>query len=316
MGIFGQRTWHLSDSLRTTLGLRYGTEEKTANLNAVHKPQSPLVKAGLAPWALAGFHGAIDADYDREDTAFTWSASIQKDISDQVSVYASAGTAFKSGGFNTSGGINKAEREFKEEEAFSYEMGTRMSFAENRLIVNMSYFNSELVNRQFTRQLENGVGTIVGNALEDAERTGFEINVRARPHETITINLGLMRLDDGGSQIEGAGLRRTSDEGENASIIHALPIGNGRYYSRLDYAYEGLHENTTGRNAELPVTRKNINARIGWRTDDWDFAYFVKNLTDENTPFLIQTPSSLFGGTQGIHPAFPKTAGISVRYNF
>jgi iron complex outermembrane receptor protein len=313
---FGQRTWHLSDSLRTTLGLRYGTEEKTANLNAVHKPQSPLVKAGLAPWALAGFHGAIDADYDREDTAFTWSASIQKDISDQVSVYASAGTAFKSGGFNTSGGINKAEREFKEEEAFSYEMGTRMSFAENRLIVNMSYFNSELVNRQFTRQLENGVGTIVGNALEDAERTGFEINVRARPHETITINLGLMRLDDGGSQIEGAGLRRTSDEGENASIIHALPIGNGRYYSRLDYAYEGLHENTTGRNAELPVTRKNINARIGWRTDDWDFAYFVKNLTDENTPFLIQTPSSLFGGTQGIHPAFPKTAGISVRYNF
>ena len=42
----------------------------------------------------------------------------------------------------------------------------------------MSYFNSELVNRQFTRQLENGVGTIVGNALEDAERTGFEINVR------------------------------------------------------------------------------------------------------------------------------------------
>jgi len=36
----------------------------------------------------------------------------------------------------------------------------------------------------------------------------------------------------------------------------------------LDYAYEGLHENTTTRNAEPPITRKNINARIGWSNDD------------------------------------------------
>ena len=73
---------HHSDTLRTTIGLRYGTEEKTAGLYAVHNTLSPLVNAGRAPWPLGGFHGAIDADYDREDTAFTWSANIQKDLSD------------------------------------------------------------------------------------------------------------------------------------------------------------------------------------------------------------------------------------------
>jgi len=110
----------------------------------------------------------------------------------QVSVYANAGTAFKSGGFNTSGGVNKAEREFKEEEAFSYEIGTRMSLADNRLIFNATYFNMDLKNRQFTRQVDNGVGTIVGNALEDAERSGFEVNVKARLHPTLTVSLGMM----------------------------------------------------------------------------------------------------------------------------
>ena len=39
---------------------------------------------------------------------------------------------------------------------------------------------------------------------------------------------------------------------KNASVIHAMPIGNGRYYTRVDYAYEGDHENTTIRNAEPP----------------------------------------------------------------
>ena len=313
---FGQYTLHHSDTLRTTIGLRYGTEEKTAGLYAVHNTLSPLVNAGRAPWPLGGFHGAIDADYDREDSAFTWSANIQKDFSDAVSVYATAGTAFKSGGFNTSGGVNKAEREFKEEEAFSYEIGTRMSLADNMLIFNATYFDMDLKNRQFTRQVDNGVGTIVGNADEDAERSGFEVNVRARLHETLTVSLGLMSLDDGGSNIEGAGLRRTSDEGKNASVIHAMPIGNGRYYTRVDYAYEGDHENTTTRNAEPPITRKNINARIGWSNDTWDFAYFIKNLTDENDPFLIQAPNALLGGIQAIHPAFPKTVGMSLRYNF
>ena len=313
---FGQTTWHHSDTLRSTLGLRYGTEEKTADLYAVHNTLSPLVNAGLAPWPAAGFHGAIDANFDREDTAVTWSASIQKDLSDQVSAYASAGTAFKSGGFNTSGGANKSEREFKEEESTSWEFGIRASLAENKLIFNATYFNSETVNRQIVRQLPSGVGTIVENAEGDNERNGVEVNVRAMLHPTLTINLGLMRLDDGGDHGAIGGMRRVGDEGRNASIIHALPIANGRYYTRVDYAYESEHENTTQAGAEPKVDRKNINARIGWSNDTWDIAYFVRNMTDEDTPVLVQAPNSLLGGTQGIHPAFPKTLGFMVRYNF
>jgi len=34
------------------------------------------------------------------------------------------------------------------------------------------------------------------------------------------------------------------------------------------------------------------------------------------TPFLIQAPNALLGGIQAIHPAFPKTVGMSLRYNF
>ena len=64
-----------------------------------------------------------------------------------------------------------------------------MSLADNRLIFNATYFNMDLKNRQFTRQVDNGVGTIVGNALEDAERSGVEVNVKARLHPTLTVSL-------------------------------------------------------------------------------------------------------------------------------
>ena len=124
--IFGRVTKHFNETTRATFGLRYTTEDKTADLYAnTVLPGTTILSAGIAGllgqpqlagstvprqlvlgdnWPLSAFLQNVDDVFERTDSATSWSLSVQKDIADDIMIYASAATGYKSGGFNSTSG--------------------------------------------------------------------------------------------------------------------------------------------------------------------------------------------------------------------
>ena len=58
-----------------------------------------------------------------------------------------------------------------------------------------------------------------------------------------------------------------------------------------------------------------MNARLGWRNDNWDAAVWVKNATDQAYSIVSLTPNANTGTrAQFLEP--PRTWGATLRYSF
>ena len=72
-----------------------------------------------------GFLNNVDDTFSRNVTSTTYSVSLQKDIQEDVMLYASVATGFKSGGFNATGESPSEGffREYEDEESTNFEIG-------------------------------------------------------------------------------------------------------------------------------------------------------------------------------------------------
>ncbi len=114
--VFSQMTWNITDTVRTTLGLRYADDEKKVDqelrLTQFNDKNTPLATlfppaSGVAPgfvqvgiWNdnLGTFEHTINDKKSKDNV--TGSLNIQWDYSDDGMVYASVSTGYKSGGFD------------------------------------------------------------------------------------------------------------------------------------------------------------------------------------------------------------------------
>jgi iron complex outermembrane receptor protein len=61
--------------------------------------------------------------------------------------------------------------------------------------------------------------------------------------------------------------------------------------------------------------RETLNAKIGWRNDNWNISLWGKNLTDDE--YAVQTTNTfLFSGMDAYFLAPPRTYGATLRYDF
>ena len=349
--IFGRITNHLSDSLRVTAGLRYTTEDKEADLyaNTVLDGTATLsasLAAGIGQPQLAGqtlprqalfgassfLNGvlqAVDQEFERSDSATTWSLSIEKDLRDKVMIYASAATGYKSGGFNSTSGLDNLSRAFNKTETESFEVGIKSRFFDNKVQFNAAIFNAETTGQHYITQAPSGGGTIVGNATVPAERLGFDMNLIAKLSSNLTLNASYYTVDDNEPDISAnAAIRLAPADAYTVGLNHTYPMAGGMVFTRLNYSYDGPHEWTSAYvgSPAFPAVpgypevlqdhdRKNVNVKIGWRNDSWEVAYSVENATDETTVRLALNPSPV-SGVNGFTMFNPKLSTFSVKYNF
>jgi len=84
--------------------------------------------------------------------------------------------------------------------------------------------------------------------------------------------------------IQGNQLRRTSRHTFNAGIQYFDElVENIEWYTRWDYRYQSKQYQEM-HNANWVPSTNIVDARIGLREDAWDLSFWVRNLTDENTP--------------------------------
>lgn len=224
--VFAQFTWNISESTRLTVGGRYTDEEKEASRHQFHVDNAgSALPVGAPSDDLNLFYGLFriepynEISNDRSESSFTPLITLQHDLNEDVMLYATYTTGFKSGGFDVrsnahpDASIANAQRvvpnpsappallsfelegvfEYEEEEAESIELGAKLTFADGAAELNAAVFFTEYTDLQ-TSQFDGTLGFNVTNAGE-ATSQGLELDGRWRLSEGLTVSGSFAYLD-------------------------------------------------------------------------------------------------------------------------
>ena len=120
--VFGQATYHFLPSLRLTVGGRYNHDKLSDD-----------------SFNFSEF-GFSTADYSKSDSVPTWRAEVDYDLTADNLVYASAARGYKPGGVNGKNGQVVVPITFKPETNTAFEIGSKNSFFDRSLRVNLAGF--------------------------------------------------------------------------------------------------------------------------------------------------------------------------------
>jgi iron complex outermembrane receptor protein len=251
-------------------------------------------------------------------------------VTDTKMLYASAAKGSRSGDCNP-GDLSSAFTPEQLEELkcydseynWTYELGTRTDWFDDRLRFNLTFFYVDWSDLQFRTQIPElgNLSTITTN-LGDLQSYGAETELEWLVTDGLTFSLGYgfsnpkfnddKPLPDYGTSllcssgtissdqcidnplsstdpkqyvdIAGNQLRRTSRHTFNTGLAYVGNLGNAwEWYTRADYRYQSKQYQEM-HNALWVPSASLINARLGVRDDSWDISLWGRNLSDENSP--------------------------------
>jgi len=180
MSAFGQATYHITDALSVTGGLRYSIDDKRlASYNGAY-PFGTTPSLG-SPNVFCLVATVCPARRSDAFKGISYTAIIDYKLRDGLFVYAKAAKGFRSGGENIRADSPAAFVPFKPEKAFSYEAGVKSEFFDRRLRINVAGYYTTLNDIQRTitfATAAGGVSTGILNAGK-AEIYGAEFEANA-----------------------------------------------------------------------------------------------------------------------------------------
>lgn len=318
VAIFGSGTLHLTDRWDVTGGLRWSQDEKDVEVNHFNDPTNAFAGNFLV------FPPVNPPDQTRKEDSVTWSANTRYNINDDVMIFATASTGFKSGGFNSRRLPAGSALEFDNEDSITYEGGIKSTFADGKVLVNATAYHTTIEDFQEATLAATGSGFIVGNAGEQ-EVKGIEADFAFLPTDALTINGSLAYLDSQYTDFPDAqcGLGETpTDFGATPSANDDTCSRNGQtpaFAPEWQYTLGGqwLHPvsenlnlklradyNWRGEQNLIRVTQDalgdqdaygllDLRAGIQSRSGKWELEVFGKNVTDE--AYFIQAARQPLG---------------------
>ena len=350
LALFGQVTVNFTEFLRFTGGLRWTDDSKDGSFDQ-QVPNIIMLPPSLNPLGINLRTIDVAPDLQFDDDRVTWLANVSYDINDNIMVFATGSSGFKSGGFNSEGANVVIERIFASEKVLNFEFGVKSYLFQNRMIANLTFFNTEIDNFQ-DRQFD-GVNFIVQNTGKLTQQ-GLELDIQMQPTENLFIVGGLPYLDSSfdsspdATALPGviAGLPGDNPQDLTGERNHFSPKWQGSvvaeysddigdtdfgWYLRGEYQHIGS-QNIGAETNQNPQSIQNsydlINARAGFTGSDeqWEIAVFGRNLTDKgycqtifNQPIGITLglvdPATL-GGMQRCVVGAPRSYGLEGLYRF
>ncbi len=292
LAVFGQATWNVNDALSTTLGLRWTDDEKDGDYVAVVN--------NLAAGLFAANENAVGME--RNDSKTTWFGNVSWNASDDLMLFATASTAYKSGGFNSQSGGSVPlgdRRIFSPEETTNYELGVKSTLLDGTMTANATLYRMDI--DDFQDRAFDGLSFVVLNAGE-VRQQGIEVDINWVPIEPLRIVAGMGYLDSeylsfrtapglpGGPPQDLTGERRNFSPEWQTSLTAdwTQPLGNGLQWF-VGTSWSWLDEQNVGTSSNndpqaMQDAYSIVNARLGLRSaaGDWEIALFGNNLTEED----------------------------------
>ncbi len=174
--IYAQGLYRFSDSFRALGSLRFSGADKTGS--AVQ-----TVDFGFALAPPYTVHGKTS------ETEFDPSATLQYDVMPGVMLYATYGRGSKSGGFvSNSLFVTDADFAFRPERSTNYEAGVKSVFDQNRIVVDLSLYDTRFKDLQVSTYNAALATFITGNAASASSR-GAEFQVEWLPVDNLDFRL-------------------------------------------------------------------------------------------------------------------------------
>lgn len=231
-------------------------------------------------------------------------------VTSDIMTYVSAAKGYRSGGFNAIA-TDPEFYTYNPEELWSYEIGSKMAFMNNRLILNWAVFYMDISDMQVTEALPTGYSYLT-NAAE-ATGKGVELELTARITNTLSLMGGFGYTDiefDSFSDIQGdyEGNKNpwAPDYTFNIGAQYRHVAG---FFARADLiGYGKMYFDKTNTAYRDPY--KIVNVKIGYEGEPIDVYVYGKNIFDER-----YDAKDLYDGSWDIYSQ-PGEVGLQIVYRF
>ncbi len=340
---FGQATWHTTDRLDLTGGLRYTYEKKSTTLWQYQQGGVPTAGFGPLAGTITAIRNALapssyfTQDYNEGNLSGGVTAGYK--ITPDILSYVSFNRGYKSGGVNVTTVPPGVTRDIQSETADAYEFGVKSEFLNNRLRFNTALFWTDIDNYQANSFRTVGVTSYNYITNVGKVRTrGVEFDAQAVPVKGLTLIASGAYTDadyvdyknapctfeaynQGACDYSGKAVPGLSPWSGYISAEYVAPIVDLKSqellgYVSADYSYRST--SYSGNSEYLKVPAYGIaNGRVGLRLADQstDVSFWVKNLLDEEYYTAIGVLPANVGATAGFVGA-PRTLGVTLRQTF
>ena len=358
LGIFAHANIPLSETVGLTVGGRWSRDEKQGSLVSDHPMTNAFGLFNSLPLAVVYDYNVeqddseptytVSLDYRPVENIMTFLTFSHGYKSGGISMTRdAAGSAVALGdpmlgcppGFTPLGGPlcggPMFSPTFEREEADHVELGVKSDLAGGRLRLNGSIWNTDFEDLQTQTLRSDGAFAVVN--IEGATSRGAEIEATFAATENADVSFAVQYLDatfedglppltpaPGFLPLGGENIPFSSEVTANLGLNYTRPLANndwqfflgGNVYYRTKYFNFG--EPVVGREQDGYAL---VNLRAGFGNDNWRFAAWCRNCTDEVytwSNFAIPFDGLLFpnGGTLWSHVAEPRIFGVTASYSF
>ncbi|MBL8773084.1 MAG: TonB-dependent receptor [Phenylobacterium sp.] len=189
---YAQGTYNITEQLSVTAGLRYSKDDKDGIFRAVTLNPAAAQAPEVTPLT-----------HNKDKITYRFNVSYRPN--DDVMLFASYATGFKSGGFDaspgTTGPVGAVNRTFNPETTKNYEVGIKSEFFDRRLQANATVYRTDIAEFQFRSY--DGLQFRVRNNGE-VRQQGVEFDLVGRPLPPLTLTFSAAYLDSKYTDFRGA----------------------------------------------------------------------------------------------------------------
>jgi iron complex outermembrane recepter protein len=324
--LFGEATYYAAPTVRLSAGLRYLRAEQSF---VSHKD-----------YYFAG--GPFDLSLDTNSSAVTPKFTANWDIDSSTTIYANAAKGFRLGGairpipltavvqqdLQDQGLPPTIPTSYKPDTLWSYEVGTKSRFLDNRVALNVSAYYIDWKNLQQNVVL-NQSGFDFDTNTGNANVSGLEFELSARVSSAFKLSAGgnttraVFSEDVRSLGFQADGVTPNVRKGDYIQGVprysfnlggeyRFLDTGKGNSFVRANVQYTGPSRGnlTPGSSDYERSAYTTADVSAGYNAEQWGITLFVKNAT--NTQTVLQRPD-----VQGVNTAYylrPRTIGLNFKY--
>lgn len=332
LAAYGELTWHATDRLHLTAGLRWFSNELT-NTTAI---DFPLVEGQEVPFV----------DYpSQEEDDIQLKLNVAYDVSDDMMAYATYSEGFRRGGANAIPDTGffaetnpESVRFYKADTVQNYELGLKGGNGRFRYAADIYYV--DWTDPQLNTATADW-GFFMAQNGESAATTGVELEAQVLLTESLELNVGYAHVNaeltsdlyspQYGTLLatDGHRLPGTAENVVTASLVHSHSMSQGyTVVSRLSAYYQSDSINSVQDNTlqDKFDAFSLWNASIAVNRDNWDLSLYVRNLGNEQgvtgsyPAAYMSTDTGVFenyyGNNQRQYITTPRTFGIRLGYRY
>jgi iron complex outermembrane receptor protein len=302
---FGQLTWAVAENWDVTIGARTTEEDKVGFKEYV---------------------GVISATGTGSFDDTTGTFIISHDYSENTNLYFKVADGFKAGGFNAeSSNPFAAATPYSPETISSTEFGLKGKYFNNRMMVNVAYFDNEHEDMQISYFTANAAAAseVINNS---ADISGLEIETTTLINDSTRLMVNLSTLDSQftGNKVASDGfLLELVPYSPETTIYVSLEKDYGNYRMRLDHSRIGEHPtfpyNSKDPRAALTTLASRGTTDFRLLTEPMEnlqLNFWIKNLLNDHHRMSSIPFGPAFGQLTLSYFNAPRTIGMDLHYNF